>query len=56
MNQNIINTLHQQGLDHYRRGNYQQAIASFDAALELFANFSMAYINRGNIFHILIYS
>lgn len=35
MNQNIINTLHQQGLDHYRSGNYQQAIASFDAALEL---------------------
>ncbi|MFN7853377.1 MAG: tetratricopeptide repeat protein, partial [Dolichospermum sp.] len=57
MNKNIdfdvVNALHQQGLDHYHDGNYQQALANFDAALELYANFSMAYINRGNIFHIL---
>ena len=57
MNENInfdvVNALHKKGLEHYQHSNYQQAIANFDAVLKLYPNFSMVYINRGNIFHIL---
>lgn len=40
----------QQGIEAYRSGNYRQALARFNRAIELVSSFAEAYHNRGLIF------